>query len=100
MIRCFTCGAAISGGHEVIVADRPHHEACAPSYPCAEIGLPQIEQIQERQTALESALEIVLRLHRGGEWTKEDMDFWEAVTGSRWVTSKVMCDHIREVLKS
>jgi hypothetical protein len=53
----------------------------------------QIEVLESRVAKLAAA---VLLFHRGGPWTMDDMKAWEALTGSREVTTKALCDFARK----
>jgi hypothetical protein len=39
----------------------------------------------------------VLLFHRGGRWTEDDQEMWEALTGAKDATTKALCDLARVV---
>jgi hypothetical protein len=39
----------------------------------------------------------VLLFHRGGPWTKNDQEMWEALTGAKDATTKALCELARVV---
>lgn len=55
--------------------------------------------LMNQRTALRRALELVLIFHQGGKWSDRDQVRWQEITGSTEATNKVMCDHVRSVLK-
>jgi len=48
------------------------------------------------EKSLENALGIVLMFYQ--PYSRALCDRWEVITGTREMTTKVMCDHIRKVL--
>jgi hypothetical protein len=58
-------------------------------------ALRYIGELCDLRDNLIDALTLPLLFHAGGE---PDVDAWELITGTREMTTKVMCDHIREVL--
>lgn len=53
------------------------------------------EEVDERIATLELALELPTLFHAGG---RPNADRWEEITGTREMTTRVMCDWIRGVL--
>ena len=41
----------------------------------------------------------VLLFHRGGQWTGQDRNEWEILTGEEDATTKVLCDLARKLLQ-
>jgi hypothetical protein len=48
---------------------------------------------------LKLALELPLLFHSGRQWDQTQIARWESITGSKDAYTKLMCDHIRTVLK-
>lgn len=44
------------------------------------------------------ALTLPMLFHQGGRVTQEMVDEWERITGTREMTTRVMCDTIRETV--
>jgi len=47
---------------------------------------------------LRAALELPLMFHASGPWDEDKRRRWKEITGSDEATTKIMCDHIRNVL--
>jgi hypothetical protein len=47
---------------------------------------------------LQTALKLVLSFYQAPYFTDEDVIYWAQQTGNSAVTTKVLCDHIRELL--
>lgn len=60
-----------------------------------------LEDLQKefRLELVAGALELPLLFHGGSPWDDEKAAKWEAITGSKEATSKVMCDHLRLALE-
>lgn len=52
----------------------------------------------EREGRLEEALKLVLMFHKGGPWTDDDSRKWRVTTGIDEATTRVLCNHLRNVL--
>jgi hypothetical protein len=55
---------------------------------------------RQRCDQLESALRLVLDFHGAGHWDETRRHRWQVATGTDEATTRVMCDHIRQVLAS
>lgn len=51
------------------------------------------------QSELVNALKAVLLFHSGTPWTAEKYSEWHLLIGKAEITTKVLCDMIREVLR-
>jgi hypothetical protein len=54
-----------------------------------------LREFRERQFALEATL----LFHSGGLWDKEKSSKWFQITKAYDATTKVLCDHVRQVLR-
>jgi hypothetical protein len=62
----------------------------------AEMHMETIDELLGENAKLREALTLPLIFYGG--WTEGDQAEWKRITGTREGTTKVMCDHIRNVL--
>lgn len=54
---------------------------------------------EEKIVLLTESIELVLLFHSGTFWDAAKAEQWRSITGNAEATTKVLCDHLRKVLK-
>lgn len=80
-----------------------HDEVTPQEWQCDDCGEFFVERPRPStsfsESSLINALKLVLLFHHGGAWTTDNKAEWKKITGHTEATTKVLCDHVRKMLK-